>query len=662
MTTQTVKYRYGGRNGPAFTLQDTDDYLVVRSQRPNLDFARLTPKSRQALDGWAPVMTYPEAGVTILQCRKTRGGKASRDAARRSLKRDSDVRFAGRVLVDRRGGQPVLYTENLFVKFDDDTSSRACRRALKEAGLDIKRELAFARNAYFVGGEVGCGRKVFRMPGALFRNERVELCHPELIRWRSSKAAAPQQWHLQSTVVSGNPINEHANVVSAWALSEGAGTTIAIIDDGVDVAHDEFQGAGKIVAPYDATRGVDDGRPVGGNDNHGTACAGVACANGHHGASGVAPRSRLMPIRLMSGLGSIAEAEAFHHAAQNGADVISCSWGPTDGTWWDPNDPLHARVVPLPDSTRLAIDWAVDNGRNGLGCVIAWAAGNGNESVDNDGYASYDRVMAVAACSDRGRRSVYSDMGGAIWCAFPSSDFTSPELTPGIWTTDRSGAQGYNPGIPTPNGDDDGHYAQDFGGTSSACPGTAGVAALVIARNPQLRWDEVHAVIAESCDKIDVADGNYDVDGHSASYGFGRVNARAAVDLALPPTPDYVAYHEARSEVDIRDQATSRLKVSVGDDKVIQSIAVHVDIEHTWIGDLVIKVRPPTGSGAPTVTLHDREGGSAQNLIRGFDSASTPALDDYLGQKLPGVWTLEVRDHADRDQGRIRRFGLEIEV
>ena len=152
-----------------------------------------------------------------------------------------------------------------------------------------------------------------------------------------------------------------------------------------------------------------------------------------------------------SGLGSIHEAEAFRWAADNGADVISCSWGPADGEWWDPKDPRHTRFVALPASTRDALDYAVTNGRGGKGCVVLFAAGNGNESVDNDGYASYDKVVAVAACNDQSKRSVYSDFGKAVWCAFPSSDFGHPPfnhpepLTPGIWTTDRLGNFGYNP-------------------------------------------------------------------------------------------------------------------------------------------------------------------------------------------------------------------------
>ena len=67
-----------------------------------------------------------------------------------------------------------------------------------------------------------------------------------------------------------------------------------------------------------------------------------------------------MPLRMVSGLGSIDEADAFAWAADHGADIISCSWGPTDGAWWDPEDPVHEQVDPLPDSTRLAIDYAID--------------------------------------------------------------------------------------------------------------------------------------------------------------------------------------------------------------------------------------------------------------------------------------------------------------
>lgn len=658
MATPALTYRYGGKRGKVRRLNEDDGLIVVRtkSRRP-LGRSPLGRSSLELLESFERIVRFEDAGVEVLRTRVARGRSALRNKARRVLSAESDVQFAGRVLTDRGSTLPVLYTENLFVKFDDDVRSSVARKMLKAAGLVIKNEVEYARGAYFVGAPEGSARKVFSIANTLLNDENVELCHPELVRPRARRAAAPQQWHLKRTTINGHVINQHANVVPAWAITEGDGVTIAVIDDGVDVDHLDFAGSGKVVHPRDVTRGVDDGRPFFADDRHGTACAGVACASGQFGASGVAPRAKLMPIRLYSALGSQSEADAFFWAAQHGADVISCSWGPTDGDWWDSNDPQHEVVVDLPDSTRLAIDWAVDNGRNGKGCLITWAAGNGNESVDNDGYASYPRVVAVAACSDRGLRSVYSDTGDALWCAFPSSDFTTPELTPGIWTTDRSGGAGYNPGAPNANGDADGNYAQDFGGTSSACPGAAGVAALVIARNPQLRWDEVKSVLKACCSRIDDSGSEYDANGHSRQYGYGRLDALKAVQLAVPQAPRYSVLHEARQDVAVKDHATSRIRVEVGDDKAIRDIQVHVDIEHTYIGDLVVRVRAPDQTA---VTLHNRAGGGTNNLRKSYDTVNTPGLQALVGTTQPGTWVLEVTDSATADTGKVLRFGVEL--
>ncbi|NNG16613.1 MAG: S8 family serine peptidase, partial [Gemmatimonadales bacterium] len=411
--------QYGGKKGKKYTLAEGTEYVVVRTRSrrtfslPEAAASDLSSKARKLVADLECVLRFPNAGVEVLRY----GGKvkapAARGRARAALKRERDVQFAGRVLVDRASRVPVLYTENFFVKFDGSIGERRCRRTLKEYGLTVKRPLSYAPNAFFVAAPDGTGRKIFDIAATLLQEDAVELCHPELVREARKRQAFPEQWHLMKTTVDGVQINQHANVESAWGLSEGQGVTIAVIDDGVDLDHEEFASAGKIVAPRDVTRRTNDPRP-GNWDDHGTACAGVACADGQHGASGVAPMARLMPIRFASALGSQAEADAFVWAAENGADVISCSWGPTDGDWWDTSDPVHDQVVPLPDATRLAIDWAVNNGRNGKGCVITWAAGNGNESVENDGYASYEKVIAVAACNDSGKRSAYSDFGQAV--------------------------------------------------------------------------------------------------------------------------------------------------------------------------------------------------------------------------------------------------------
>jgi subtilisin family serine protease len=660
--------QYGGKGGKKISLEESNALIAVRTRSRNMVMggedtsSQISPAAMEILSEFESIEQFPNYGVEVFQVRESRRPKTVRDAARTALKKEPSVHFAGRVLVDPKSQTPVVYTENAFVKFVDDCKAAHAKQLLKKYGFTSRRMLKYARNAYTIAAPDGVGLEIFDLVARLFEEDAVELLHPELVRRAARKGAFANQWHLRKSTINGKVIDQHAGVEAAWSLADGNGVTIAIIDDGVDLDHEEFRSSGKIIAPRDVTLGSDNPRP-GFGDRHGTACAGVACADGSFGASGVAPKARLIPIRLASGLGSQAEADAFVHAAQNGADVISCSWGPEDGRWWDPNDPKHNLVVPIPDSTRLAIDFATTQGRNGKGCVVLFAAGNGNEPVENDGYASYSKVIAVAAVNDMGVKSAYSDFGKAVWCAFPSNDTVEPRPTSGIWTTDNSGNSGYNPGQTT-KGDAAGNYTNSFGGTSSACPGAAGVAALVLSRNNNLRWDEVREILKNSCDKIDSAGGAYDAEGRSAKYGFGRLNARKAVELAMPVTPvqDRVVVVTARKDVAIRDLSTASLPVDVAETGAAKKVTVTVDIEHTYIGDLNVSLTFPPASKVKPIVLHKNTGGGTDNLRVKYDAINTPALAGLVGKKLTGRWTLVVKDMARLDTGKIKAITVEITV
>jgi subtilisin family serine protease len=659
--------KFGHKDEPAAQFRKSDDLIAIRTRSKRSATAIPVPSAVSAeLSGGQLVLSFPEVGVEVYRVPTGTEHRSlnERKAALRSL---PDVRFAGGVLVDEQSGEPVIYTENLFIKFIDTADPEECKTIIREAGLTIKEEVTYAANAFFVAAPEGTGEQVFEIALSLLNRDDVEYCHPEVVRKRSLRAISSQQWHLKSTIVNGITISASANVEAAHQITQGEGITIAIIDDGVDIDHPEFTSSGKLVASRDATRNSNDPRPkddLGQPDNHGTACAGVACADGSFEASGVAPRAKLMPIRMVSGLRSQQEANAFRWAADNGADVISCSWGPEDGAWFDPNDPRHNRRVFLPASTKLAIDYATTQGRGGKGCVILFAAGNGNESVDNDGYASYERVIAVAACNDQGKRSVYSDFGNAIWCAFPSGDFgyspfSHPEpLTTGIWTTDRTGNPGYNQGFLV-NGDATGNYTNSFGGTSSSCPGAAGVAALVLAINPNLRWQEVKDILKRSCDKIDPSGGLYDANGWSKYYGYGRLNAETAITLAQPQPQNSVVVVRNFNQV-LPDLQTVSVELEVGETTPVERLSVIVEILHSYIGDLIVSLIPPSELGLSKIILHNRTGGAARNLKRTFDALTTPALANFQGKTVKGTWTIEVQDMAFRDEGQLVKFGIEL--
>ncbi|MBN8681861.1 MAG: S8 family serine peptidase [Chitinophagales bacterium] len=524
-------FKYGGKDGKTIQLVESPDKLVVRiKNNRSLEGIQVSKRSRDLLSQTTQVAAFPEAGVSVLQVQAETKQEAleQRDATRTALKQEDDIRFAGRVLQNAENGALMLYTENFFLKFKEDTPEKACLALIEAHHLQVKMKLPFAANAWFVQAPEGTGLAVFAIAEALLSEAIVEYCHPELVQERADKVINPVQWHLKKTQIGKKTIDAHVNIEAAWAYTRGKGITIAVIDKGIDIDHPEF--TGRIVFPYNANEHNDNPRPQFEGETHGTPCAGLACAAGREGgASGTAPEANLMPVRLYAGIGSMLEALAFTWAADQGADVISCSWGPPDGRWYDGADPGHTQFTPMPDSTRLALEHALKNGRKGKGCVVFFAAGNGNEDIAYDAYASHPGVIAVAACNDRGKRSVFSDYGEAVWLSFPGGDYgfadykhPAPRVK-GLHTTDHRGASGETAG----------DYNNNFIGTSAACPGAAGVAALMLALNPALSATEIKALLRHACTAIDPAKGQYDASGHSKYYGYGRVDAGRAAELAL---------------------------------------------------------------------------------------------------------------------------------
>jgi subtilisin family serine protease len=455
------------------------------------------------------------------------GSREARDALAAQAKAAPQPSFLNPVF-DYGGGEPLVVTDEFIACFPPDLGKDEIERINRRHGAVILREVS--PRTFVLRAEGTKELAALDLANAYVENGDAVFAHPNFVSQKKKRFIPDDpygvhQWYLQSMGQGGALPGQDVQACAAWDLTRGSPEVIiAVIDDGVDFTHEDLQGD-KFVPGYDFYDNDADPTAVAENeDYHGTAVVGVAAANGNNGigVTGIAPSCRIMPIRLVAGPTSDEQdASAIRFAVDNGASVISNSWGPPDGNPFILGDEM---IYPLPDIVREAIDYAADSGRGGKGCVISWAAGNGNEPVGYDGYASYEKVMAVGACTDQGRRAYYSDYGPELDLCAPSNG----GRTSGIWTTDYMGAEGYNQGGSL-FGDKAGNYTSEFGGTSSAAPLAAGIAALLLSSEPDLTRAEVMQRLRSTADRVDLQGAQYNLAGQSIWYGSGRINAYAAL-------------------------------------------------------------------------------------------------------------------------------------
>jgi len=272
-----------------------------------------------------------------------------------------------------------------------------------------------------------------------------------------------------------------AEAESAWAITTGSnGVTIAITDTGVDGTHADF--GGKVIAGYDTFNNI----AILANTNsavysHGTHCAGIAAAvgNNNQGIAGVAWGSAIMPIKISDdgpdyGANHADMAEAFMWAADNGADIISCSFG---GKGYS-------------QTMKDALDYTViDNG-----CVFIASMGNSyrNEIMYPAGYQS---VIAVGATDAHDEIADFSTTGDYMSVCAPGVE---------IYSTMPGGGYDY------------------MSGTSMSCPFVAGAAALILSQNPGMSPEEVKT-------QLEVTAFDLGSTGFDSTFGYGRVDLAAAV-------------------------------------------------------------------------------------------------------------------------------------
>ena len=294
-----------------------------------------------------------------------------------------------------------------------------------------------------------------------------------------------QQWGLYNNSYSGIDIS----VSSAWNYATGKNIKIAILDTGVDLNHIDL--ASNISSlSYDSETNTTQSIIY---DDHGTHCAGIAAAIKDNGIqiAGVAPEATIVSISnsfLATSNSQLKRADGIIWAYQNGVDIISNSWH--SGTY-------HAAIDE-------AIYDAFNYGRQGKGCIIAFASGN--DSINSVSYPANcnDTILAVGAINNTGTRAGFSNYGTKLDLVAPGVDILStlPNNTTGFAS-----------------------------GTSMACPHVAGVAALVLERNSELTVSQVNSIICSNAKKLSGV--NFNVTNPDGSwnneYGYGLVDAYSSV-------------------------------------------------------------------------------------------------------------------------------------
>jgi thermitase len=385
----------------------------------------------------------------------------------------------------------------LLVKFRGDVSASVVGSLQAQYGATHVRDLLNDEVSVWQvpqGQEIAIAAQLSGMP-------EIEYAEPDYVYRAFFDPNDPylyRQW-------AHNVIHSKA----AWDITAGsASTIIAIIDTGIDETHPDL--SGKIVYPYDF---VDDDSNPHDTNGHGTHVAGIAAAWGNNstGAAGLDWTARIMPLRVLNTLGSGYTSDivdGITWAYQHGAHVINMSLG---GTTYS-------------QSMQDAI-----NAAHAAGSLVVAAMGNcrvKNSSCPTANPisypAAYNNVMAVAATGPGDTYSYFSQYGAHCDIAAPGGEMSYLHDSDGIYSTMPT----YSVWLTAYYG-----YYQNYDylqGTSQATPYVAGLAGLVRALSPSLTPDEIQAIIQNTATDLGTA-------GWDQTYGYGRIDAQAALQAFMPP-------------------------------------------------------------------------------------------------------------------------------
>ena len=454
------------------------------------------------------------------------------------------------------------------------------------------------------------------------------------------------QWHLNNDDQFRNSAGWDIGVEDVWPTYTGDGINVAVVDDGMHYTHEDL--TDNVDASLNHNYDPNLNTIYHPFEDHGTAVAGLIAAKDNSlGMRGVAPDATIYGYNYLVEQSDAYEANAMSRNSATTA-ISNNSWGSGDSGM-----PEHATVL-----WEMAVHDGVTNGYGGNGVFYVWAAGNGGEDIDRSNLeemASYYAVTAVCAVGHDDKRSSYSEMGSNLWVCAPSSSGRVGQ--PRIATTDN------------------GHrYRGSFGGTSAATPIVSGVAALVREANNTLTWRDVKLILAASARKNDPDNTGWEQGAlkygsstdsyiYNEEYGFGMVDAKAAVDLA-PGWTNAPEFREITVESTALNQAIpdapssgtpTTISSSLTIDRFVEFVEfveVNTHFNHPFFRDLNIELVSPSGA-VSTLSVPSMIGSELTTEFR-FGSAR------HLGENAEGEWTLRIKDAQNGDSGRLNSWGLTI--
>lgn len=345
---------------------------------------------------------------------------------------------------------------------------------------------------------------VFDAANEIYLSGKVEWSQPDFLSQikTCTLTGNMEQYYLRNYYhVYTNQISNDIKAEPAWDISKGCpNIKVAIIDEGVNDHPD-------LMNPIDNTSRVLDGLSIDASSvngrcvpgyyySHGTKVAGVIAASHSTEIKGIAPNVSIVPINIGDAYDYISSSDmayAINWAADSeggDADVITLALERND---------ITGNFDVLLD----AISNATANGRDGLGAIVVYAAGNSN----NDNSYVTSQAFVVAAIDMFDNKAHYSNFGENIdLVAYGGNPNESVERIRTIGTIEPDGTGRY-------------HF---FNGTSAACAQVSGAAALVLSVNPNLTRIELEDILKSTA--VDIGAPGFD-----NIFGNGKLNVLEAV-------------------------------------------------------------------------------------------------------------------------------------